>query len=91
MARTSLEKRVAHLEAELAEFKARINGKRNDNSWIKDIYGAFANDPAYDEAMRLGREYRESLRPISTPKAGAKKRNVHTRHGSGQPARKRKQ
>jgi hypothetical protein len=30
--------------------------------------GAFDNDPDFEEAMRLGREYRESLRP----KAGRK-------------------
>ena len=29
------------------------------------IEGIFANDPAFEEAMRLGREYRESLRPKS--------------------------
>jgi hypothetical protein len=25
--------------------------------------GRFANDPIFDEMVRLGREYRESLRP----------------------------
>jgi hypothetical protein len=29
----------------------------------RHILGIFANDPAFEEAMRLGREYRESLRP----------------------------
>ena len=31
--------------------------------WWKQIRGSFANDPAFLEAMRLGRQYRESLRP----------------------------
>jgi hypothetical protein len=30
---------------------------------LKAILESFANDPAYDEAMQLGRQYRESLRP----------------------------
>ena len=28
--------------------------------WWKRIAGVFADDPAFDEAMRLGREYREA-------------------------------
>jgi hypothetical protein len=35
----------------------------SQGDWLDDIYGAFANDPDFEEAMRLGREYRESLRP----------------------------
>jgi hypothetical protein len=56
-----LKDRVAFLEAEVARLKERIEG--NSKSWTDEIAGAFANDPAFEEAMRLGREYRESLRP----------------------------
>jgi hypothetical protein len=63
MSAVSLEDRVAVLEAELARLKARIvAGDVGEPSW-KKIVGVFANDPAFTEAMRLGREYRESLRP----------------------------
>jgi hypothetical protein len=58
----TLEKRVAVLESELAELKKSI---RPDKPWWRAIQGGFANDPAFKEAMRLGREYRESLRPKS--------------------------
>jgi hypothetical protein len=34
--------------------------------WWEKIVGTFADNPVYDEAMRLGREYRESLRADST-------------------------
>jgi hypothetical protein len=27
------------------------------------IWGAFADDPAFEQTMRLGRQYRESQRP----------------------------
>jgi hypothetical protein len=64
MAKTKLEERVAALEAEVAKLKAMVqNGKASADPWTEHVWGAFANDPVYEEAMRLGREYRESLRP----------------------------
>jgi hypothetical protein len=65
MATTSLEERVEALESELAELKRQLGqGKAcTDVPWWERIYGTFADSPDYEEAMRLGREYRESLRP----------------------------
>lgn len=64
MAVAEPELRVAALETELARLKGRVepsSGSQGD--WLDDIYGVFANDLVYDEAMRRGREHRESLRP----------------------------
>jgi hypothetical protein len=59
-----LEQRVAALEAELVQLKAKVDGaKKTGADWLDKIYGSFANDPIYEEAMRLGREWRESFRP----------------------------
>jgi hypothetical protein len=64
MATGSLEDRVRALENEMALLKARLEPmKRTSADWLDKIYGSFANDPIYEEAMRLGREYRESQRP----------------------------
>ena len=64
MARSTLEQRVAALETEVAQLKAAIEklqpGKQSN---LDRIWGKFANDPVYDEAMRLGRQWRESTRP----------------------------
>lgn len=64
MAAAELELRVAALEAEMARVKEQLDksaGSQGD--WLDEIFGAFDHDPIYEEAMRLGREYRESLRP----------------------------
>jgi hypothetical protein len=62
----TLEKRVEDLEKRLAEL---ANGsavfRRVKNPWR--TYGAFREDPEFEEAVRLGREYREQskARPAS--------------------------
>jgi hypothetical protein len=58
----TLAQRVAVLEAKVARLCAE-KAAEDERPWFQQISGAFANDPIYDEAMRLGREYRESLRP----------------------------
>jgi hypothetical protein len=64
-----LEERVALLEAEVAEIKHKINDNSSFTPWWEKIAGTFADNPAYDEAMQLGREYRESLRSNSVERA----------------------
>lgn len=60
-----LEERVAHLEAEVAWLKSKVAPTAAPTPWWEKITGTFADDPAYEEAMRLGRDYRSSLRPNS--------------------------
>ncbi|MDZ8055104.1 MAG: hypothetical protein RMX68_005150 [Aulosira sp. ZfuVER01] len=58
-----LEERVAILEAEVASLKSKLEVVAlAPKPWWKRIAGTFADNSAYDEAMQLGREYRESLR-----------------------------
>ena len=60
----SIEQRMKALEEEVAQIKARLERRgKTSVDWLDKIWGSFANDPIYDEAMRLGREYRESFRP----------------------------
>jgi hypothetical protein len=64
MSARTLADRVAALEAEVASLRAKVeSGKPDNGAWWKKVWGAFAGDPAFEEAMRLGREYRESQRP----------------------------
>ena len=65
MAAETLENRLATLETRFDTLQRLINEqllplqKREKRGW-QAIVGTFANDPIYDEAMRLGREWRES-------------------------------
>ena len=58
-----LEQRVAALEAEVIRLKSKIEAMQTTTPWWEQIAGTFQNDLMYEEAMRLGRHYRQSLRP----------------------------
>lgn len=61
-----LEERVAHLETEVARLKNNIELHLSSKPWWEVVAGKFSDNAAYDEAMRLGREYRNSLSQNST-------------------------
>ena len=66
MAALTLEERVAALEAEVARLKQTLAADiETKKPWWEEIRGTFKDDTAYEEAMRYGREYRESLRRAS--------------------------
>jgi hypothetical protein len=86
MASTDLEKRVTALEDEVAKLKVKLETPGSEGlPWWKQIAGIFADDPAFEEAMRLGREWRESFRPKPPRK---KRKNGRPGHGSPESARK---
>ena len=56
-----LEERVVVLESEVARLKRAMNTPRRPRErWWHEIAGTYANCPEFEEAMRLGREYREA-------------------------------
>ena len=69
-AQMKLETRIAELEAKVEELQQIVKvGAPTAHPWWEHVVGAFADDPAFEEAMSLGREYRESLRPKSSKPA----------------------
>ncbi len=66
-ARPDLEQRLTDLEAEMSKLKQKVDKLDSDERWWEKITGTFEDDPVYDEAMKRGRQYRESQRPkVST-------------------------
>jgi hypothetical protein len=59
----SLEQRVAALEQQIAHLRRDELGMPASRAWLGDLYGRFAADPVFDQAMKLGKNYRKSLRP----------------------------
>jgi hypothetical protein len=67
-----IEKRLERVEAELAALKKRL--ETGDIPRAKDwrrTFGTSANDPEFDEIVRLGQEYRKAQRWEDEPDAGA--------------------
>jgi hypothetical protein len=64
MTNTELENRLSAVETELALLKSKVEQKNgtSETAWWKKRMGVFADDPAHEEAMRLGREYRLAQR-----------------------------
>jgi len=81
MAAENIEARLSALERELSQIKRLLRGKAGAAApWWERIAGTFEDDPLFEQAMTLGRRYRESLRPRGG-KHRAKK-NSRSRHRS---------
>ena len=62
MTSAQLEKRLAALEEELAKLKEKVQGQDASQPWWERIAGTFQDDPVYEAAMKLGRQYRRSAK-----------------------------
>ena len=61
MTLAQLEKRVERLEKLI--FDQTLPAPRRNAKWWLDHAGVFASDPGYDQIVRFGRKYRQSLKP----------------------------
>lgn len=75
----NVEKRLQALEAEIVELKRRLEAPRQSTgSWLDQWWGAFANDPAFEEASRLGAAWRKRENAKSLKKSRKKRSNVRS-------------
>lgn len=70
----SLKERVEKLERQMAELSKALqtepSGTRPVRKHWRDTFGMSANDPGFEEMIRLGREWRERQRPRLPRKLG---------------------
>ena len=63
MSIAEIERRLNTLEQTVEELKSTVaRGTPARRWWVEDA-GRFADDPLFDEIVRRGKEYRQSLRP----------------------------
>ena len=64
MATETVEQRLSTLEQEMRRVKERIEPENTmtANPWLDHVFGAFKDDPLFEEAVRYGREWREAQR-----------------------------
>jgi hypothetical protein len=81
MGTKELETRVSALEQKLAEMTKRVDAILGNDThpnphgpWWQTTAGRFKDDPVFDEIVRLGREYRESMRPDRSKKKNTKRK-----------------
>lgn len=58
---TDLEQRVAAVERTLAKLQKQVSA--SPPNWIKAITGIFKDEPAFDEVLAYGREFRQADKP----------------------------
>ena len=73
MPKKTLERRVSELDAKVEELTPP---SKPDTSFLDSVWGVFRGDPVFLEAMKLRREYRESLRPKRKSTPSRKRKNA---------------
>jgi hypothetical protein len=70
MAASTLEERVSELEKKVARLLEEMTGQEKKVPWWELWFGAFKDSSYYEEAMRLGAEYRRSQPTAADENAG---------------------
>lgn len=55
---TSLEKRLAAVEAAIAKLQKQVDTSESNN-WLQQITGSFKDEPAFEEILAYGRAIRQ--------------------------------
>ena len=77
----TLKQRVEALERQITELRKALDNKTTEAKAVADeprekdwrrTFGMSANDPLFEEAVRLGREFRQRQRPRTRGKSDAR-------------------
>jgi hypothetical protein len=59
---TTIEERLAALEQAVADLRRQVPAAPKAN-WVQQVIGSVTDLEAFDEALRIGREYRQAQVP----------------------------
>jgi hypothetical protein len=62
-----LEQRLAALERAVADLQGRLAGGPPPDNWLERVTGSISDEPAFLEALELGRSIRQADRPPAEP------------------------
>lgn len=62
MNHNDIESRIVVLEKEISSLKTKFTQIENGEPWWKQRIGLFESDPSHEEAMKLGRKWRDDQR-----------------------------
>ncbi len=57
------EQRLSAVEAAVLELQQRVLPSAGPESWLKQVIGTFKDEPAFEEVLAHGREFRAEDRP----------------------------
>ena len=60
---STIEGRLELVEEAVAELKRKLESHSPPPNWLDRVVGSFKDEPAFDEVIRLGREFRMADRP----------------------------
>jgi hypothetical protein len=58
-----MEQRVAALEAAVRELQRQLAAYAGGVNWVQQLTGSFKDEPAFDEVLEYGRQFRSADRP----------------------------
>jgi hypothetical protein len=65
----TIEGRLEAVEEAIEELRRKVDDRAAVPNWLDHFIGAFKDEPAFEEVVRLGREFRMADRPVEEPEA----------------------
>lgn len=58
---STIEDRLSALESAMEDVRRQLAGQRRPRAWLDDVAGSLEPWPEFEEVLRLGREFRDSV------------------------------
>lgn len=67
----TVEERLSTLEAELHAVKRHLSAEDKSRTWVEQVAGSMNGWPEFDQVVKLGREFRQSVKDNTADEPGA--------------------